>query len=168
MINVNLVDFVTVGRFPPFSLQSTRAEIIGELGPADEPSYSGHLVYGNVCFDMHGLDGPLSQMQILFPHESNFWRLDTTSGQMRSVRHVPLWSENWPDARFAWNLGALVPGITLAEALQTFSRSKLLDWRPSNHELELYSFPESNVRMEFESSPEAGAKTLSRIIGLRV
>src|SRR5215207_5807362 len=102
MIEIDLVDFVLHGKIYPFSTKSTRADILALLGPPDKPGYPTHVKYGNLCFDLMDLPGPLALVQIGIPHEDHS---RCPHPDWAKSWAPPNWLTSWPDQRFRWKLG---------------------------------------------------------------
>ena len=115
MIRFDLERFVISGRIDPFSFESTRTEIESVLGEADECAYSDFATYGPVCFDLGNGIAPLHRIQILIPHPSHMKPADPAWTNWTP----PNFLENWPDERFAWNVGRFKPGFNINDAIRS-------------------------------------------------
>ena len=120
--HVDLVDFVTRGRFGAFDRNTCRDTVLSTLGPADPwVTYPGMYGYGCVGFEVIDddlLDPPFRlRVSFAFPHAEHL------------SRHWPetweyAWNKkmlyDWPDSRFDVVLGPFQPGTRLEDLYGDF------------------------------------------------
>ena len=161
MIRFDLERFVISGRIDPFSFESTRTEIESVLGEADECAYSDFATYGPVCFDLGNGIAPLHRIQILIPHPSHMKSADPAWTNWTP----PNFLENWPDERFAWNVGRFKPGFNINDAIRSLPTFEECEMIMSTNGCRILHNSDSGVMLSFENTEDADVPTLTCITG---
>lgn len=121
---VDIVEFVTEGRFGSFTRDTSRKTVISTLGSSDYwVTYPGCYGYGCVGFEIADDDIPDPEFRLRvcfnFQHAEHFhlpiehWR-DTWAQGWKNMLY------DWPDSRFDVALGPFLPGTRLEELYDDF------------------------------------------------
>ena len=158
MIRIDLENFVETGRLGPFTTKSTRQEIADVLGPPEPESYPGIVTYGHLAFDLCG--GSACQIQIGFPHPSHMRPADPNWKNWTP----PTCFEEWPDKRFKWTLGRLIPGLNIQNAISFFKHLEEAEMIHACNGLRILCNQDSRVELSFQNDENNHQTTLSSIV----
>jgi hypothetical protein len=124
MFPIDLVDFVTKGRFGTFTRDTNRDTVLATLGPSDHwVTYPGIYGYGCVGFEI--VDDDVSDPQFrlsvsfAFQHAEHF-HLPYESWRENAEHSWKKMLYDWPDSRFDVNLGPFRSGARLDDLYDQF------------------------------------------------
>lgn len=158
MIRVDLEQFVDRAIFGPLNTRSSRDEIVKILGEPE--TYPGIVQYGHVAFDLASGIGPPCRIQIAFPHPSHMRPANPGWENWRA----PTYFDNWPYQKFEWELGRLIPGLNIDDAIIEFTEFEEIEMISACNGLRMLHNPNSRVELCFENDKNAGQPTMTSII----
>ena len=170
---IDLVDFVTMGRFGTFTRDTSRATVLAPLGPSDQwVTYPGIYGYGCVGFEIVDGDVPDTQCRLrvgfAFQH-AEYFHLPYENWRENAEHSWKKMLYDWPDSRFAVNLGPFRSGARLEDLYNDFlSESVEVEYIDSGQNPTWRSFDmPCGVQVDFSNWGVGDVYTLSALRTMR-